>query len=401
MRTNITGTYWNRNGNPQEQTLSALAGTTTTCDDVIGHTGHLFGTQQYLDNALLIVRWIQRVGVLNGEKWVTVGSTPTLDKKFSKCPVGLHPNPPSASVAFPIPTALAKSNYAYQIIGSTNPSVADISVPTFIGELKDVPGLIRSWGNLANLQRGKAINKGAEAHLMWRWGVAPLISDIRKMLTVTQLVEKRFALLTRLQNGGVIRKRCSLSSSVIKEPDSNVVLQSEGAFITATASTVHTVKVWGSAQWKMSSKALPLPRDSASKRKLAWRLVTGMTTWEAAATSWELLPWSWLVDWFVNFSTLISGANHAIEVTWANMCLMRTVSSKRTYTPKAPAPADAWASVSGACSQEEIRKERYVVSPSAPLPLTLAPLIEGKTWSILGSLAVLKGKPKFLTKGLL
>lgn len=391
MRTTMTGTYYNRLGTPQTAIRTALVGVTRTCDDVVGHTGHLFGGTQYLPNALTIVKTIRKVGGVNGEQYVTLPPR-TLNKKFVNCPVGTQPNPPSCSAAWPAPSALQKSNYAYQIIGSTNPSTADISIPTFVGELKDVPGLVKDWG-------GSVVRQMAKSHLTWRWGIAPMIRDVRKMMTVISLVEKRVALLQRLQNGGVIRKRCSLGSYSYSDAPTNVVLHSEGIVIQATATLTYTSKVWGSAQWKLSSKALPLPKANSGMRKLAWKLVTGMTTWEAAATSWELLPWSWLADWFVSFGTLISAANHAIPAVWSNLCLMRTNSAKRTYEPKAGSPPNDWATVSDACSQEEIRKERYVgISPSAPLPLTLVPLIERKTWSILGSLAVLKGKPSVLKK---
>jgi hypothetical protein len=378
LRTPKTGTYYNRLGSPPLVTLTKLTGRSKTCDDVIGNKD---AKGKFLPNGLTIIQWHRRISAIDGTLWLSPG---VLNKQFIGYPIDYSPNPPTPLGKYPIPTSTELSNYAWETIAKTNPNAPNVSVPAFIGELKDVPDLVKDWG-------GSILRKIAKGHLSWRWGIKPMISDVRKMIDFTRLVDKRVKELTRLRDAGVLRSRTGLSSASTMDPAVSVFFHSNGAIVKGKKTITYTSKVWGSVERKLSpGTSLPLTNDGM--RKLATRLVYGITSYEVLTAAWELLPWSWFVDWFAGLGTVIAANNNTVSMSWQRLCIMRTTSAKASYDFD-KAASDSWVSLEGVPQEEEVRKIRIVnVNPTLPVLPTLLPLVEGKTWSILGSIAILRKK---------
>jgi len=398
MRKSISGSYYNRLATPSTITSSALTGPMWTTDDTVGNRNII--THRYNDNGFLSIQADVAVPTIDGEKYVVLGGVPTLDRKLSGWPAGLHPVPQSTAAVFPVPNSAALSNYAYSIIAGTNINVSHVSVPTFVGELRDIPGLFKTYGQ-------NIFKQIARLHLEWRWAIRPLMRDLVKMCEFGAVANAKALDIKRLSEGGVLRKRVGLSQQSIFVDGGQVVLNSVGALVFAQKTTTYTSKVWGTAQWKLHSSAT-LPRAhrwvKTGKIKafgplnafldLAHRITIGRTSYEYLTTAWELLPWSWFADWFLNLQSVIQGANNTIPMTWSNLCLMRTLTSKTVYSVRTGPPSDTWVTVNGPNYQMEVRKERYAtVTPlGPPVVPTLIPLLNGKTWSILGSIAILRNK---------
>lgn len=389
----VTGSYWNKNALPQTVNATILAGKRGTCNDTIGHF-ELRGLRKkqrfYLPNALLIVATDVGVPTVTGKKFDHLG---VKIRELTAYPLegGIFA-PVTSTIPFGTITNVIASNYANTVLAKTNPSAPNISVPAFIGELKDVPELIKDWG-------GSILRKIAKGHLSWRWGIAPMINDIRTMCDFSRLVDKRVKLLTQLRDKGVLRSQCSLGQSSFTDPTVALTVSSDSIFIRARRTTTYTSKVWGSVERKLSPGTV-LPKTDADMRVIASQIVLGITSYELLAAAWELLPWSWFVDWFADVGAVIAANNNTIPMTWQNLCLMRTTTSKSSYELETSAPSENWARISGSLYQNETRKERKVsVVPSLPVLPTLQPLVEGKTWAILGSIAVLNRRQQFRRRG--
>jgi hypothetical protein len=398
LRKSISGSYYNRIAVPTTITSSALTGPMWTTDDTIGNKNII--THLYNDNGFLSINDVVAVPTIEGEKYVVLSGVPTLDRKLSGWPAGFHPVPQSTAAVFPVPNSTALSNYAYSIIAGTNINVAHVSVPTFVGELRDIPGLFRDYGR-------SIFKQIARLHLEWRWAIKPLMRDLTKMCEFAAVANAKAMDIKRLSEGGVLRKRVGLSQQSIFVDGGQVILNSVGALIFAQKTTTYTSKVWGTARWKLHPSAT-LPRvhrwtktgrikafgRTSAFLDLAHNMTIGRTSYEYLTTAWELLPWSWFVDWFTNFGSVIQGANNTIPMTWSNLCLMRTLTSRTEYSVRTGPPSDTWATVVGPNYQEQVRKERYAsVAPiGPPVVPTLVPLLNGKTWSILGSIAILRNK---------
>lgn len=202
------------------------------------------------------------------------------------------------------------------------------SVGQFIGELHSLPAIPgkalfpRKWrfngiptGPIrtlparlfAALTNFRAL--GSE-YLNVQFGWKPFVSDLRKMYYLWQTLDQRMAQLVR-ENGRNIRRRVTL------EKDESV----------DTSSTVFTypyANVYGAPPTYMSGTTIYTTRQKTSTRiwfSAGFRYYipdVGSSLWTARAKAslfgaiptpevvWELLPWSWLIDWFSNVGDVVS-----------------------------------------------------------------------------------------------
>lgn len=364
-----------------------------TMSDVVGNYSGV--------NPLDIVSNDTRVARMNG----TNVSGPTT-WVIQDGPVTFRPAPLSAKAKFPNPSSTELSNFAWHIQANSNPSAPrNVSWPSYVGELKDMPGLVREWGQLfiqngtlrARLRAAAKIKTLAAAHLSWRWAVRPLISDLAALLEAQRLTEERLRWVNKLQNGGTIRKRVRLRETVLTE-SSNALLESAWCSISATRVTRYTETVWGTCRWSIDPAAqyfypgkVGIPHDNASKRDFARRLVIGATDTEGLATAWELFPWSWLSDWFLGIGTMIRAKNNSIQLIASHHCVMRTLTSYSTYANHSGSGM-GWVKLSTPHFERQVVKQRFPASPSVPLVPSQSPLFEPRCWLILGSLGVIRQK---------
>jgi hypothetical protein len=276
---------------------------------------------------------------------------------------------------------LDKNNLAWKILAETNPNVPDVSVPTAIGELKDLPSLVKDWG-------GDLLKKVAKGHLSWRWAIKPMISDIRKLCDFHDAVEKRLRELHNLQNGKQLRKRCSLGQDS-GETDWSGEYPIESVVFTAKAKerSRYSMRMWGSASYTLDPTFV-LPKAKADLISLARRLTFGITGADALATAWELCPWSWFADWFLGIGDVIAATRNTVPLTWGSLCVMRTLEETREFQVTS---VPEWIVTSGVPFGRWRRKERHVVYPVLPFSLSL-PLLDRGKWSVLASLAALRRK---------
>lgn len=305
------------------------------------------------------------------------------NRTWTECPVGYQPALADPRAHFPAPTALDRNNLAWKILAETNPSVPHVSVPTFIGELKDLPGLVKGYGD--NL-----LKNVANGYLSWRWAIRPMISDLRKLWNFQKAVDDRTTMLLKLRSGATIKRRVQLGTTNHADaPQVNQTVHSEGCGVTGTFQTSYSMKEWGSAQWKLLPNSQLPQLGYAPLRKKAYALTFGITSHEALATAWELTPWSWLADWFGNTGDLIAATNNSVGCSWHNVCYMRHSVAIRSCT-YVPALSNAFA-IAGLRNQQYVlrmtRKERYVCVPVLPVPFPQLPILTNGQWSILAALA--------------
>jgi hypothetical protein len=274
------------------------------------------------------------------------------------------------------------NNLGWQLLAKTNISQPHVSVPTFAAELKDLPMLVKDWG-------GSLLRKIAKGHLTWRWAVAPMISDLKKLCDFSSGFYQRTLMLSLLQQQRSARRRAGLGGSSFSTTPTNVILSSgQGAIINAKRGFQVDQTIWGSVKWKLDPAVVIPFRDD---RKLDWianRLTFGITSHEALAALWEITPWSWFIDWFAGIGTMIAATNNTVPCTWAENCVMVHTTSKAVWTNVTGiAP---WMSLSGTPTEEFDRKERFLAAPFLPYVPSFQPLATPKAWSILASLYALK-----------
>jgi hypothetical protein len=119
---------------------------------------------------------------------------------------------------------------------------------------------------------------------------------------------------------------------------------------------------------------------------------TGILSHDTLATAWELCPWSWLIDWCTNYGDIIAATRNAIPVTYSDVAIMRTTTSRRIFYDIGTDPTWSYIHRMGDYFELATRKERF---RPILLPFSLPcffPLIEGGHWQILAALAVTSGR---------
>jgi len=339
-----------------------------TCDDVVGNpTGA---------NSLSIYRRHRSTPVLDG----TLYYNGKVVRRCTAYPMGYSVNyPPDPRTKYALPGLAECNQRAWEILAKSNPSSPHVNIPGAIGELKDLPSMIKGWG------RGM-LRDAAKGYLSWRWAARPMISDVMKMCKFVEVANQRFKQLRNLRDKKTIRERVGLGTDQMVTTPTRVTLNSDGAIIYGWRSDVFTRKTWGSAEWKLLQDSVVTIMEDRELIKLLRRTMLGINSYGALEAAWELCPWSWFVDWFSNCGTMLAASNNSVGCTWGRLCLMQTTTSEvRITVPDADKPS--WVTLTGDFDWRVVRKDRQVVYPATPFPTASLPILDGGKLSILAALA--------------
>lgn len=233
----------------------------------------------------------------------------------------------------------------------------------------------------------------ASGHLTWRWAVAPFIRDVTNMLQFQRSFNKRLKMLKQLATDRFIRRTVKLRNDA-KRVTTSRILHSEGIVIRGTTTDYYTEKVWGSVKYQvLVPPEIPIDsllfKDNAMLEDRAFRLVQGLESYELFASAWELMPWSWLADWFGSFGDVIRASNNSLGLFASHPCLMRHTRCDTSIRID-PALSETWAAPNKEYSTSAERKERFLAIPVLPFAPSYLPLVTRKAGLILGSLYVNK-----------
>jgi len=371
LRQTIGGALKYYKPSPSTTLRTMLSGVRDRCE---GFDGNRAGA-----NPLSIYHITSIFPTLGGQRIVSG----VLDREFIGFPIGnssvIAPDP---RTTFGTPSVAQLSTDAWEILSKTNPSRPHVNVPAALGELGDLPKLVKGWGN-------GLLAAAANGNLSWRWCVRPMISDVRKLANFTKTANQRLAQLRRLRDGKLLRTRCNLGTQTVQSGPTRMLIHSEGATLYAFERTASTYHKWGSAEWKiLPNSNLPALSDADLKR-FNNRVLLGITSHGALEAAWELVPWSWFIDWFSNVGDMLAATNNSVGCTWGRICVMRTSEGRRTYDLD-PTGSSAWPTFNGWYDLRFQRKDRWPTYPIVPFPLPTLPIFDGGKLSILLSLAALR-----------
>lgn len=265
---------------------------------------------------------------------------------------------------------------ATELLMKTNPSRPVVSLPNFIWELREIPQLLRKEGD-------DAISKAASYNLKYNFGIAPLVSDLGKLLSFSDSVSQREKELEALFTSGLRRKRQLFQGTGTYYDDWDTV-HSEGVQLHYSIDKTTKETVWGYVEWKPN--ILP-PKTADEMRALARQAVLGLTL--DFSVAWEMIPWSWLIDWCSNVGDFLIARRNIIDCSPHNVTIMR---KQETEILCKPDPNDKEiVPFMKDVKQSHVTKSRYPSSPSLSADL---PYLSMKQMSILGSIGVLRRVPR-------
>lgn len=264
--------------------------------------------------------------------------------------------------------------YATKLVASTNPSRADVDIPVFIAELKDLPGLVASEG-------GKLIRRIAKYNLRYQFAIRPLVSDLTSMLNFVQLTENRIKELRALSERGLGRTRTlatgSKTSTKTVTPNSTF-----GLWYDAKCRLTTNGRVWGHVKWYPDKN---FPTTDAGLLSLARQAVFGLTI--DGATAWELIPFSWLIDWYGSVGSYLQATRNIVPCKHTTPQIMIRKDTE-FQADQAFLNNHGWSS-----SNFIERCDLKYRTPAEPSPVSARlPFLTARQFSILASLAVSRGK---------
>lgn len=252
----------------------------------------------------------------------------------------------------------------------TNPSRPYVDVPVALLELADVASLLRDSGE-------GLIRAAGSANLKYQFGIAPLASDLAKLMYFQDQVNRRVGEIQRLRGARGLRRTVEIggySASQVQtlHCQSNYVSILNRPFIGSTA-----ISMKAHLRWFPDHDVSHLVA-SQSMRRLATRSVLGLTL--DASTAWEAMPWSWMIDWCSTIGDYMKANRNIIPAKLQGVHIMKH-SRTQWSTPSY---------VSGTTTMSGITfvRESKTREPSFISPVAHFPFLSGKQMGIVASLAV-------------
>lgn len=262
-------------------------------------------------------------------------------------------------------------------LAAANPFKPKVDLPLFLFELKDMPRMLRQLGDVLNgRSRAKDIPGG---YLAYQFGWAPLFSDLSDLVNFGKAFNDKMRVLRKAQNGE--RRRLKLG-----ETTSNsqwVYSASGGTPLSYNLSVAQTkkLKVWATIRVRL--------KDPILVEDMPWEAVKATLGLDlSAATIWNMIPWTWLMDYFFNIGTMMEARRGYSRWSHHDLFIMATDSLEdKVIGPYGQVPGSM--TYSGGV-RNYTRKQRSFHGSDPNLGVTFKPWLSGQQMSILGALVTAK-----------
>lgn len=177
-------------------------------------------------------------------------------------------------------------------------------------------------------------------YVTWSFAIAPLIGTIKKLMELDQSIADRASQLKKYASEG-ISMQLEDSSYTLR---SNVNLVGDGRQHPAKRETTYSTRVWLEASFSYSGDPIPEGLTVAERTRLKRAIATGKLGVMGVDTIWEMIPFSWLIDYFANVGSYLSAlrGNATYALTGANIMRTTTLKSKVAYVGPSPFSAVSW-----------------------------------------------------------
>lgn len=262
---------------------------------------------------------------------------------------------------------------ATECLKMTNPSRPFVDLGIMIGELRELPLLIQRGGE--NLAR-----KYGQQTLSREFGWKPLVSDLFKLRSLQLEILKRIEEINRLESEGGLKRTVTLwrgsniqSNDVITQSGDKLTVHHYLDYATQT-------EIKGYVCWTPTFPNIP------AGRRLAKVLDVLLGLRIDASTLWNLIPWTWLIDWFSNVGDILEASRNTMDATHTSVQLM----THSTTTIQGPSNY-AEGTISSFHASLETKQRR--TSSGTALDASL-PFLDNRQISILGSIGVTRRLPR-------
>jgi len=265
-------------------------------------------------------------------------------------------------------------DYVNDAIARANPAASAVDLGEFIGELRDLPFVIIP-------------RKLRQLPIWYLFGVLPFLNDIMELTRLSDSIDQRMQLLRSLQ--GRTKKRRHGHGTALSR-DHRIPASAFGLLLREEKET--SVRAWSVSSATIHyDKLKPPPKyDTSYVRKL-------LLSETPFVTAWNLMPWSWLIDYFVDVDGMLRAYGNQVP-GYELLSLLVCVEEKTSYQIKVTGVAEGWKG-HGRVQRgkfERLNFRRKVYPNPTPRPPTVWPILSNRQ---LGNLAALGLALSANTKG--
>lgn len=295
-------------------------------------------------------------------------------------------------------------HFAPLVFSRSNPSRPYVDTGVFVGELKDLPSMMKSvWDSARDIyryaKRGRSIGEalrlsfigGAKEtfpnadkrFLESSFGWVPFVSDIQKYMNVANVVEKRYHELQKLRSTGQSSRRVPLDDARDVSTGSTVISSVTGRLFEGRKTTIQAYARWGVGKWTIDAGGRLSQANTIEKiTSLARDSVMGLTV--DSSTAWNLMPWSWLIDWASNTGDWIESSRNIVGASKSSASIMTT--NTGLIKVQRDVAADGQRLVEGGSYNIQLRDKSRTIHNSFLLPEMTVEILSSRQSAILGAL---------------
>lgn len=200
----------------------------------------------------------------------------------------------SATASPSLPVSYAE--WINKALSNINPNVPIVDVPLFISELRELPAMLQDVGKF--LSHGKSAGGLARGNLEITFGWAPLVRDLNSLLHLTYAMEKSLERTKRFARTQKVGGKLG-SYSHSWPTGTKTITPTIGQQLIFSMSTKANVEVWFSG--KLEPNFTVPTFDYSPRAQIARALGLEISM----STIWEMIPWSWLVDYFATIGSFL------------------------------------------------------------------------------------------------
>jgi hypothetical protein len=207
------------------------------------------------------------------------------------------------------------NNLALSVLAETNPFRPEYSVPISIKELIDL-------GTLFKISTSSFASYAGSAYLTYKFGWQQFVNDIKTLHGITSTLEKRIREFNSLTKKGGIRRSVYLKTVRSNYLNASSTIHSTwGVNVDAKVTGKYTCKTHGTVRWTIrEGYDTSLTKLQAFNTAVTAVFDLGIPDKQ---TVWGLIPFSWLVDYFIDVDAWYTASINTKFIEFYDLCIVR------------------------------------------------------------------------------
>lgn len=213
----------------------------------------------------------------------------------------------------------------WELLAASNPFRPEFSIPVALKELVDITQLFKIAAN-------SFASFAGSAYLNYKFGWVQFVDDLRVLASITTALERRIKEIQSLSKQGGIRRKINLRSKAVtfNYPD-QIVNGNWGYLLHANIHKSLSCTIHGTVRWRWKDGVI-LNLSKLEAFNLAVTKIFDLGGLDSQ-TVWNLIPFSWLVDYFTELNDfLVANLGQGIVEPY-DICIVRQLRGRVSYTP--------------------------------------------------------------------